>query len=157
MRAFDGRLVFTGEATATMGREDHEAYFNYTDYERNALRTIRLSLGALWQPADRVAFVGGDWRTSTTPARRRGTSVWPFREHRFDLQAGRIPPVFGAFGRRVYSSDRFLIGYPLTYQHLTSLRADSVPANADDLLFRAAAGGDRASRSAPSSQARAFR
>ena len=58
MRAFDGRLVFTGEATATMGREDHEAYFNYTDYERNALRTIRLSLGALWQPADRVAFVG---------------------------------------------------------------------------------------------------
>ena len=137
LRAFDGRLVVTGEATATMGREDHEAYFNYTDYERNALRTIRLSLGALWQPADRVAFVG-ELRSEDfddAGAYAAYVRVRPFREYRFDLQAGRIPPVFGAFGRRIYSSDRFLIGYPLAYQYLTSLRADSVPANADDLLF----------------------
>ena len=86
--------------------------FNYTDYERNALRTIRLSLGALWQ-ADRVAFVG-ELRLEDfddAGAYRDKRRVRPFREHRFDLQAGRIPPVFGAFERRVYSSDRFLIGY----------------------------------------------
>ena len=137
VRALDGRLVVTGEVTATIGREDHEAYFNYTDYERNALRTIRLSLGAVWQPTARVAFVG-EVRSEdfdSAGAYAAYVRVRPFREHRFDVQAGRIPPVFGAFGRRIYSSDRFLIGYPLAYQYLTSLRADSVPANADDLLF----------------------
>jgi hypothetical protein len=42
--------------------------------------------------------------------------------------------VFGAYGRHSYSSDRILIGYPLAYQYLTSLRADAVPATADDLF-----------------------
>src|SRR5256886_9040457 len=52
----------------------------------------------------------------------------------FDIQAGRVPPTFGAFARRAYVSDNFLIGYPLAYQYLTSLRPDAVPANADELL-----------------------
>ena len=51
-----------------------------------------------------------------------------------DIQAGRIPPVFGAFGRRTYANDRMLIGYPLAYQYLTSIRPNAVPATADDLL-----------------------
>ena len=137
LRAFDGRLVFTGEASATIGREDHEAYFNYTDYERNLLRTIRLSFGALWQPAERIAFVGEIRSDDFEPAGAYAAyvRVRPLRAHRFDVQAGRIPPVFGAFSRRIYASDRFLIGYPLAYQYLTSLRSDAVPANADDLLF----------------------
>jgi hypothetical protein len=42
--------------------------------------------------------------------------------------------VFGAFARRVYASDNPLIGYPIAYQYLTSLRADAVPANADELI-----------------------
>ena len=137
VRAFDGRLVFTGEVSATVGKEDHEAYFNYTDYERNLLRTIRLSLGALWQPAERIAFVG-ELRSDDFEAAGAYAAyirVRPFRAHRFDVQAGRIPPVFGAFSRRIYASDRFLIGYPLAYQYLTSLRSEAVPANADDLLF----------------------
>ena len=58
VRVLDGRLVLTGEAALTVGSPDHESYFNYTDYERNALRTVRLSLAALWQPAERLAFVG---------------------------------------------------------------------------------------------------
>lgn len=137
IRTLDGRLVITGEASLTAGREDHEAYFNYTDYERNALRTIRLSLAALWQPAERIAFVG-ELRSEdfdTAGAYAAYVRVRPFRGRRFDVQAGRIPPVFGAFGRHGYSADRLVIGYPLAYQYLTSLRADAVPANADDLLF----------------------
>ena len=57
---------------------------------------------------------------------------WPARE--FDVQAGRIPPSFGAFGRRTYGMDNPLIGYPLAYQYLTSLHSDGVPSTADDLL-----------------------
>lgn len=137
VRALDGRLVVTGEASVTAGRVDEEAYFNYTDYEHNALRTVRLSLAALWQPADRLAFVG-ELRSdnfSSAGAYAAYVRVRPFAAYQFDIQAGRIPPVFGAFGRRTYSSDRFVIGYPLAYQYLTSLRADASPANADDLLF----------------------
>jgi hypothetical protein len=45
-----------------------------------------------------------------------------------------VPPVFGGFGRRSYPSDNVLIGYPLAYQYLTSLRPDSLPAHEDELL-----------------------
>ncbi len=136
VRTLGGRLVFTGEASITAATADDESYFNYTDYERNALRSVRLSGGALWQPADRLAFVGElraeDFESAGAYAAYIRFRPWTTR--RFDLQAGRIPPVFGAFGRRSYASDRVLIGYPLAYQYLTSLRTDAVPATADDLL-----------------------
>ena len=45
-----------------------------------------------------------------------------------------MPPTFGAFARRTYATDNPLIGYPLAYQYLTSLRPDALPANADELL-----------------------
>jgi hypothetical protein len=61
--------------------------------------------------------------------------VRPFKDRPFDVQAGRIPPVFGTFGRRAYPVDNPLIGVPLAYQYLTSLRPDAVPASADDLLL----------------------
>ena len=134
--ALGGRLVFSGEAALTVGTPDHESYFNYTDYERNVLRNLRLSLAGLWQPSDRLAFVG-ELRTEdfeTAGAYAAYVRLRPWRERHFDIQAGRIPPVFGAFGRRSYSSDRSMIGYPLAYQYLTSLRPDAVPATADDLL-----------------------
>ena len=60
--------------------------------------------------------------------------VRPWLTHGFDIQAGRVPPTFGAFARRHYPYDNLLIGYPLAYQYLTSLRADALPANADELL-----------------------
>src|SRR5204862_8331401 len=47
---------------------------------------------------------------------------------------GRVPPTFGSCSRRTYATANFLIGYPLAHQYLTSLRADSVPAKADELL-----------------------
>jgi hypothetical protein len=58
----------------------------------------------------------------------------PWAQRAFDIQAGRVPPTFGAFARRTYANDNLLIGYPLAYQYLTSLRPDAVPANADELL-----------------------
>ena len=140
--ALGGRLVVSGEAVVTVANADNESYFNYTDYERNALRTVRLSLAALWQPASRLAFVGEvlseDFESAEAYAAYVRIRPWP--AYRFDIQAGRIPPVFGAFGRRRYSSERMFIGYPLAYQYLTSLRPDATPALADDLLVMRARG-----------------
>ena len=56
------------------------------------------------------------------------------------IDVGRIPPTFGAFGRHAYTTDNPVIGYPLAYQYLTSLRTDAVPAVADDLLRMRARG-----------------
>jgi hypothetical protein len=141
-RAFDGRLVAGGEITATFGAQDDIAFFNYTDYEHNALRMLRLAFNAAWRPVDRIAFVGelrweafDDVRPYAAYVRVR-----PWRNRAFDVQAGRIPPVFGAFGRRAYGVDNSLIGYPLAYQYLTSLRADAVPSTTDDLLRMRARG-----------------
>jgi hypothetical protein len=57
---------------------------------------------------------------------------WPAR--RFDIQVGRVPPTFGAFTRTMYAYDNVVIGQPLAYQYLLSLRTDALPRNADDLL-----------------------
>ena len=40
--------------------------------------------------------------------------------HDLSIQAGRIPPVIGAFPRRAYGHDNAVIGEPLVYQYLTS-------------------------------------
>lgn len=136
VQLFDGTLRIAGEVTATGGARDEDAFFNYTDYERNALRGMRASLTALWQPRDRVAVVGefriDDFSHATASAFY--VRVRPWRSLPVDVQAGRIPPVFGAHGRQVYASDRLLIGSPLAYQYLTSLRPDAIPSDAGDLL-----------------------
>jgi hypothetical protein len=136
VQLFDGRLRVGGEVSATLGSKDNEAYFNYTDYERNALRTLRAALLAAWQPAERIALLG---ELRSDDLARLGfyaayVRVRPSSRVPLDVQAGRIPPVFGAFGRRPYQSDRILIGYPLAYQYLTSIRPDALPATPDDLL-----------------------
>jgi len=58
----------------------------------------------------------------------------PWAQRAIDINAGRVPPTFGAFPSRSYASDNLLIGYPLAYQYLTSLRPDAVPATTDELL-----------------------
>jgi len=132
----------SGEAAVTIGSRDETAFFNYTDYEHNALRMYRISLNGMWRPDARLAFLAqlrsedGEIVPYALYARVR-----PFRGRNFDLQAGRIPPVFGAFARRTYGADANpLIGYPLAYQYLTSLRPDAMPASADDLLAMRARG-----------------
>jgi hypothetical protein len=60
--------------------------------------------------------------------------VTPFASRIVDIQAGRIPSIFGSYARRSYPQDNPLIGDPLLYQYLVTLRSDAVPASADDVL-----------------------
>jgi len=132
-----GTVTISGEVTATAGPTDQTAFFNYTDYEHNALRMFRLSLSGMWRPSSRFAFlteVRSEDLQSVIPYALY-VRIRPWAERPFDIQAGRIPPVFGTFARRSYGADNPLIGFPLAYQYLTSLRPDAVPANADELLF----------------------
>jgi hypothetical protein len=136
VQLFDGTVRIAGEASVTVGAHDDEAFFNYTDYERNALRTLRLSGTLLWQPTPLLAVVA-EARTDDfdhLTASAFYVRARPWRSIPLDFQAGRIPPVFGAYGRQAYDANRLLIGYPLGYQYLTSLRADAIPADAGDLL-----------------------
>src|SRR5262245_35425943 len=102
IRTLGGRLVLGAEAVATASTPNNESYVNDPTYGRNALKTVRLSLAAVWQPVDRLAFVGEllsqDFDSAGAYAAYVRLRPWP--AHRFDIQAGRIPPVFGAFGRR---------------------------------------------------------
>lgn len=141
-----GRLTVGGEATATVAPDD-DGQFNYTDYERSALQLLRFGVTASFRPFSRLSFLtelraegdtaGGEWTALPSAAYVR---VRPWKDRPIDIQAGRIPPVFGAAGRRLYANDNVLIGYPLAWQYLTVLRTDAVPATADQLLGARSAG-----------------
>jgi hypothetical protein len=137
-----GTITVAGDVTATFGEKDQTAFFNFTDYENNALRMFRVSLSGMWRPSARFGIVteirSEDLQRVIPYALY--ARVRPWKDRAFDLQVGRIPPVFGAFGRRSYGSDNPLIGYPLAYQYLTSIRPDAIPKTADDLLFMRARG-----------------
>jgi hypothetical protein len=129
------RLTLGGEISLGFAPAD-PSFFNYTDYEYTALRLARLGVSGILRVHERLALVG-EARTDNLEAPRAHALYVRFRpwpERSFDLQAGRIPPVFGAFPRRSYQSDNFLIGYPLAYQYLTSIRPDALPATTDDLV-----------------------
>lgn len=142
IQALDGKIAVGGEVVATAGNADDVAFFNYTDYEHNALRLFRVGVSGIYHPAEWLSFVGElrseDLESPTAYAAY--VRVRPWRGRGFDIQAGRIPPVFGAFGRRQYETGNPLIGYPLAYQYLTSLRTDALPATADDVLRMRARG-----------------
>ncbi len=131
----DGHLTVSGDVSASIAPQD-PGFYNYTDYERSALRLLRLDASAILKANDHFAFLGelrsenGD---SPLPYAFY-VRIRPWRDRAFDIQAGRIPPTFGAFARRTYANDNFLIGYPLAYQYLTPLRPDALPASVDDLL-----------------------
>ena len=131
----DGRVVIGADVTATFASED-PGFFNYTDYEYSALRNLRVGVTAEVRASSRLQFLGEvriDHGNRLQPfalfARIR---PWPAR--RFDIQVGRIPPTFGAFGRSAYGTANLLIGTPLAYQYLTSLRPDALPRTIDDLV-----------------------
>ena len=130
-----GRLVFGGEVTATIGEED-PGFFNYTSYEFSALRNFRMALSAEVRASERIQVLGEVRFDQGHILEAYGLFVrirpWPAR--RFDIQAGRIPPTFGAMTRTAYGSGNILIGQPLAYQYLLSLRPDALPATNDDLL-----------------------
>lgn len=130
-----GRLVVAGEVSGTVAPTD-PGFFNYTDYEQNAMRMLRVSVSSAVTLGDQVAVLT-EVRSETGNAFELYAlfaRVRPWKDRPIDLQIGRIPPTFGSFARRGYGTDNPLIGYPLPFQYLTSLRTDAVPANADDLL-----------------------
>jgi hypothetical protein len=135
-----GDVSATFSCASTSGRDgacaDDRAFFNYTDYQHSTLRMLMLGLTASVKVTDRLAVLG-EVRSENGGAPEPYAlylRITPWRGRRLHVQAGRVPPTFGAFARRTYAADNLLIGYPLAYQYLTSLRPDALPANADELL-----------------------
>src|SRR5919106_442572 len=130
-----GRVVIGGNVAASIAPED-TGFFNYSDYEHSTLRELRIGLSWSVRANDHFSLLG-ELRTENfehvTPF-ALFVRVRPWRNRRLDIQAGRIPPTFGAFTRQIYGHQNPLIGYPLGYQYLTSLRPDALAADADDLL-----------------------
>ena len=115
---------------------DDTGFFNYTDYDHSALRTLRVDVDARLRATAHLSVLG-EIRTengNSLQAYALYARIRPWLARDFDIQVGRVPPTFGAFARRTYAADNILIGYPLAYQYLTSLRPDALPANADELL-----------------------
>jgi hypothetical protein len=131
----DGQVTLGGDLSVTIGPSD-PGHFNYTDYELSMLRLVRGELTAAVKVGDRVTLLGALRSENGGNVRPHAIyiRVKPWLDRRFDIQAGRIPPTFGAFSRRTYAGDNPLIGAPIAYQYLTSLRGDSLPATSDELL-----------------------
>ena len=140
-----GHVTVAGDASVSVAPDD-TGFFNYTDYDHSALRLFRgdLMTSVMLNPhftvlseiRDEVGLFGqtGDENANTFRAYALYLRIRPWIDRAVDVQVGRVPPTFGAFARRVYANDNPLIGYPLAYQYLTSLRPDSLPWNADELL-----------------------
>lgn len=131
----DGRVVIGAEFSFTFAPDD-PGFFNYTSYEYSALRNFRLDATAEVRANDHVQVLGEIRLDQGHVLEAYGLYVrlrpWPQR--RFDIQAGRVPPTFGLMSRASYGNNNVLIGQPMAYQYLTSLRSDAVPATNDDLL-----------------------
>jgi hypothetical protein len=131
----DGLLTIGGDVSASFGASD-SGFFNYTDYDHSALRLFRVDFTASVKVNGHFSFLG-ELRTENLErpeAYAFYLRIHPWSTRAVDIQIGRVPPTFGAFARRTYASDNPLIGYPLAYQYLTSLRPDAVPASAEELL-----------------------
>ncbi len=129
-----GRIRLGGEASGTFSRPDR-GYFNYTDYGRSNLRLFRLTLDVEAHAGAHLALVG-QLRSDNLDVPRPYAlylRLHPWTARAFDIQAGRIPPVFGSYPRRGYALDNPLPGMPLAYQYLTTLRSDALPYSAEDL------------------------
>jgi hypothetical protein len=130
-----GHLVLGAEITATIAPED-PGFFNYTSYEFSSVRNLRMGVSAELRANDHLQLLTEVRLDQGRVLEAYGLFVrvrpWPAR--RFDLQVGRIPPTFGAMTRTAYGSGNILIGQPLAYQYLLSLRPDALPATNDDLL-----------------------
>ena len=127
---------YGGEVAANFAPVD-PGYFNHTDYGDDSLRLFRLNLALEVRPSEKLSLLA-DIRSDNLDAPRPYAlyaRFRPWRERAFAVQAGRVPPVFGAFLRRQYEYDNPLIGYPLPYQYPTVLRPDSAPASLDQLLL----------------------
>lgn len=136
-RPFFERFVYGGVVLGNLSPVDH-GYFNTLDYEQNLMRLIRFNFAVELRASERVGVLTEIRSDNFDVPEPYALFVRfrPWRERAFDIQAGRIPPVFGAFARRRYDTDNPLIGYPLLYQYPNTLRSDSLPQDLTDVLER---------------------
>ena len=113
----NGRIVIGAGITASIAPED-PGFFNYTSYEYSALRNFRLGVAVEARPSARLQILGEVRLDSADRLRPHVlfARVRPWPARRFDVQAGLIPPTFGAFSHRTYGVDNLLPGQPLAYQ-----------------------------------------
>ena len=127
------RLLADGELLATLGPRER-GYFNFTEYSARPLRQARLTLLAELRRGDRLALLAAlrtqNFEDATLTALYLRLRPW----RALDVQAGRVPPVFGGFARRGYGVGNLLVSLPLGYQYLTTLRPDVRPRSAETLL-----------------------
>jgi hypothetical protein len=136
-----GRLTVAGDVTGTVGPKD-KGFFNNTDYATSALRMLRIDVSAAMKAGPHFTLLG-EIRTENLGQIRPYAAyvrIRPWTARNFDVQVGRVPPTFGAFARRTYAADNPVIGYPLAYQYMTTMRADALAANADELLRKRSLG-----------------
>jgi hypothetical protein len=136
-----GRLRLGGAVSGTIAPED-QGFFNYSDYEVSSLRLFRIDLAAEARLA-RFASVLLDLRTDNLHEPRVYAlylRLRPWTDREVDLQAGLVPPVFGAFPRRRYAYDNPLPSVPLVYQYLTDIREDAVPSRSEEIVAQRARG-----------------
>jgi hypothetical protein len=124
-----------GEVSASIAPQD-KAFFDDTGYESNPLRRLSMTLSASLTVVRPLALLVEVRAENFESARFYALylRLKPWAGRPFDAQIGLIPPVFGAFGRRAYGSSNPLIGLPLAYQYLTTIRHDAYPSTADDLI-----------------------
>jgi hypothetical protein len=131
----NGHVVVGAEVSGTFAPED-PGFFNYTSYEFSAIRNFRIGVSTEIRASDHLQVLAEVRFDQGRMLEAYGlfVRVRPWPKRRFDIQAGRIPPTFGAMTRSAYGSSNILIGQPLAYQYLTSIRPDALPETPDDLL-----------------------
>ena len=140
-RSFSERFRYGGEVTGNISPVDH-GYFNELEYQRNLLRLVRVNFALEFRASDQVAIlteIRSDNFDVPEPYALY-VRLRPWRDRAFDIQVGRIPPVFGAFARRRYDTGNPLIGYPLTYQYPNTTRPDSAPTELSQVLLQRGGG-----------------
>lgn len=129
------RIAVGGEISATYGSLD-PGFFNYATYAYDPLRNVRVVFDAAVRPMRQVELLAQLRTDGMSQARMAALylRVRPWAARAVDLQVGRVPTVFGLFGRNGYGGDSALLTRPLAYSYLLSLRRDAVPATVTDLV-----------------------
>lgn len=130
-----GRVSVAGEVTATVGTSD-PGFFNYATYAYDPMRNLRVVVDSSVRASRRIEVLAQLRTDGLTHARLTAlyVRVRPWQTRQIDMQAGRVPTAFGLFGRSGYGGDNPLVGRPLAYGYLTSLRRDALPATSADLI-----------------------
>jgi hypothetical protein len=136
-----GRVTLGGDVSATIGDKD-PGFFTFTDYAHSAIRMLRIDLSGSVKAGPHFTLLGEVRNENFGPVRPYALymRIRPWTARNFDIQVGRVPPTFGAFARRTYAGDNPLIGYPLAYQYMTTMRADALAADVDELLRKRSLG-----------------